>query len=125
VDPTPLGWLSQHRDMAVPEPAVAKIRQFCDKHSPAHLADQMRLEFTTRASSITIADCRPVWQGAPGEWTRLPIAQLRFQPTKGRWALYWADRNDRWHLYEDLDPTADLDAILAEIDDDATCIFFG
>jgi hypothetical protein len=82
--------------MALPEPALAKIQQFCNRHSPAHLGDQLRLEFTARANSITIADCRPLWQGSPGEWTCLPIAQLRYQPSNKRRTLYWADRNDRW-----------------------------
>jgi hypothetical protein len=29
------------------------------------------------------------------------------------------------HFCEDLEPTTDLDAILNEIDEDPTCIFFG
>ena len=31
------------------------------------------------------------------------------------WTLYWADRNSRWHPYDDLEPTGDLDAVLREI----------
>jgi len=111
--------------MAVPVPAIANIQRFCEKHSPPEMRDELRLEYTTRGNSVTIADCRPVWQGAPGDWTRMPIAQLRYQPANELWTLYWADRNDRWHLYEDLEPTKDLDAVLAEVDEDPTCIFFG
>jgi hypothetical protein len=111
--------------MAVPAPDIAKIRQFCEKHSPSYLADQLRLELTSRGNSITIADCRPISPGAPGDWMRLSIAQLRYEPNRGLWTLYWADRNDRWHKYEDLEPTADIQAVLAEIDEDPTGIFFG
>jgi Protein of unknown function (DUF3024) len=46
------------------------------------------------------------------------IAQLRFQPSSPRWTLYWADRNSRWHRYDDVDPATDLDAVIAEIDSD-------
>jgi DUF3024 family protein len=53
------------------------------------------------------------------------IAQLRYDPTALAWTLYWADRNSRWHPYDDLEPTKDLDAVLREIDEDPTCIFFG
>jgi hypothetical protein len=112
-------------DMAVPELSLAKLRRFCDQRTPADMSDQMRLEATTRGNSVTLADCRPPWDGASSDWTRLPFAQLRYQPDNQLWTLYWADRNDRWHLYEGLDSTTDLDALIREIDDDPTCIFFG
>jgi hypothetical protein len=85
----------------------------------------MRLEATVRGNSVTIADCRPQWPDAPLEWIRGNIAQLRYQPSSRRWTLYWAGRNSRWHRYDDVDPTTDLDTLIAEIDSDPTCIFFG
>jgi hypothetical protein len=111
--------------MAVPDLAFTKIRRFCEDRTPPDFADEMHLEATRRGNSVTIADCRPLWQGAPGEWTRMHIAQLRYQPGSRRWTLYWADRNSRWHRYDDVDPTTDLDRLIAEIDSDPTCIFFG
>jgi len=39
--------------------------------------------------------------------------------------LYWADRNERWHRYRDLDPSENVSTLLDEIDEDPTCIFFG
>jgi hypothetical protein len=111
--------------MAIPEPALAEIRRFCDRLTPPELRDQMRLEVDTRGNSVTIADWRPPWDGAPGEWTRLPIAQLCYQPTARLWTISWADRNDRWRVYEDLEPTTHLDQLVREIDDDPACIFFG
>jgi hypothetical protein len=111
--------------MPVPDLALAKIRRFCEQRTPAHLRDEIRLEATTRANSITIADCRPLWHGAPGEWTRMNIAQLRYDPPSTKWTLHWADRNSRWHRYDDLEPTTSLDDIITEIDHDPTCIFFG
>ena len=56
----------------------------------------MRLEATARGNVVTVAECRPPWQGEPGEWTRMNIAQLRYEPTSTRWTLYWADGNSRW-----------------------------
>ena len=55
----------------------------------------------------------------------MKIAQLRYDPSTRRWTLYWADRNEPWNFYDDLEPTNDLHEVLAEIDDDPTCIFFG
>jgi hypothetical protein len=111
--------------VTIPDLALARIRRFCHERTPAELRDEMRLEVTTRGNSATIADCRPLWQGAAGEWTRMNIAQLRYDPESLQWTLYWADRNSRWHRYDDLEATPNLDEVIAEIDADPTCIFFG
>ena len=81
-----------------------------------------------RGRTVTILELRPPWSSMLGpEWTTVPIAQLRYAPpppARGRWQLYWADRNSRWHRYQDLDPgTAQV--LLDEIDQDPTCIFWG
>jgi len=59
------------------------------------------------------------------EWTSMPVAQMRYDNKKGEWTLYCSDRNDKWHEYLDLDPTKNIDAILVEIDEDPTGIFWG
>lgn len=38
--------------------------------------------------------------------------------------LRYADRNDRWHIYFD-DVGDTLEDLLAEVDEDPTCIFWG
>lgn len=38
---------------------------------------------------------------------------------------HWPDRNSKFHRYEDLDPTPTIDRLLAEIDADPICIFWG
>jgi hypothetical protein len=52
------------------------------------------------------------------------IAQLRFDPGSQTWSLFWADRNERWHRYDDLEPTVLISSLLEEIDDDPTGIFW-
>jgi hypothetical protein len=111
--------------MTVPDTALATIRRFCEKRTRPEFRDEMQLEATTRGNSVTIAECRPPWDGSPGEWSRQPLAQLRYAPDSGEWTLYWADRNDRWHRYEELEPSRNLGVLIREIDEDPTCIFFG
>ncbi|MET1050419.1 MAG: DUF3024 domain-containing protein [Acidimicrobiales bacterium] len=79
----------------------------------------------TRAATITIVERRPLWEGGPGAWTRQPIAQLRYDTAAGTWTLFWADRNRRWHGYDHLDPTPQLDDLLKEIDQDPLSMFWG
>ncbi len=54
----------------------------------------------------------------------MKIAQLRYDESNRSWTLYWADRNQRWHRYWDLDPSESIGVLLDEIDEDPTCIFF-
>ncbi|MCZ7537129.1 MAG: DUF3024 domain-containing protein [Acidimicrobiia bacterium] len=41
------------------------------------------------------------------------------------WTLYWPARDSKFHRYENLDPTPTIDRLLAEIDADPICIFWG
>jgi len=50
---------------------------------------------------------------------------LRYNGKTGKWSLYCADRNSKWHEYHGLEPTQNFDIILNEIDKDPTGIFWG
>ena len=71
-------------------------------------------------------ECRPPWrpEGGP-EWTRFPIARLRYTKANGRWSLFWRDRHLRFHAYDRLSPSVHVDDLLREIDADPTAIFWG
>ncbi|MCL4476499.1 MAG: DUF3024 domain-containing protein [Nitrospirae bacterium] len=102
-----------------------KLEAFCKKRVSPRVADKLRLSFASRGRSVTIFENRAPWRPELTEWTSMPIAQIRYDEKTGKWALYWADRNDRWHKYEGLPPTREIDKILAEIDSDPTGIFWG
>jgi hypothetical protein len=89
---------------APPETDIAKIRKYCRGRVPARLRHQVRVEAAVRGNSVTIFDCRPPWHPSLAEWSKVRVAQLRYSPSTHRWSLYWADRNGRWHRYDDLDP---------------------
>ena len=55
-------------------------------------------------------------------WRR---ARLRYTKSTGTWALYRPDRQSNVHRYQDLDPAPMVDRLLAEIDADPICIFWG
>lgn len=111
--------------MALPEPDVARIEKFYEKLVPAELWNQMRFEHTVRGNSVTLFECRPPWPGDAGtEWARIPLAQLRYDPTSQHWTLYWPDRNSRWHLFELIKPGT-VQKLLNEIERDRTNIFWG
>jgi hypothetical protein len=55
----------------------------------------------------------------------MKIAQLRYDSETATWSLYCCDRNERWFLYFDIEPSRDVRPLLNEIDEDPTGIFWG
>ena len=91
--------------MALPEPDLARIEKYCEKLVPAELWNQMRIEHTVRGKPVTLFECRPPWTGDLGtDWSRIPVAQLRYGPARQHWTLYWPDSNSRWHLFDLINP---------------------
>ncbi|HWB72687.1 MAG TPA: DUF3024 domain-containing protein [Egibacteraceae bacterium] len=86
----------------------------------------MRVEVEVSDRAITIVERRAPWREdlAP-EWTRSPVARLRYTRSRSEWTLYWRDRNQRFHRYDGAPPTPDIDTLITAIDEDATGIFWG
>lgn len=107
--------------------AERRVTAFCEGRVPTHVRDQVRLEVGIRGNAITIFERRPFFRSRPDvdEWSKMKIAQLRYDVDSKEWSLYWADRNGRWHRYWELEPAVSLDPLLREIDKDPTAIFWG
>ena len=88
--------------------------------------DQIRYELDVDPRSVTILECRPPWREDFGpEWTRHPVARLRYTQARREWTQYWRDRNLKFHRYDIVDPGPDVESLLAEVDTDPTSIFWG
>ena len=84
---------------------LGKIHKYCAERFPLGFLDRIRLEATVRGRSVTIFECRPPWREDIGpEWTRHPVAQMRYDMASTLWTLYWSDRNARWHAFDLIDP---------------------
>lgn len=98
---------------------------------PESVRKEVRLEVSFRGNGATIYERRPPFLSslvpAPknNEWTRLSVAQFRYDAGTRRWALYYADRSSRWHLYDDVDSPERLEDLIADVDADPTGIFWG
>jgi len=115
--------------MAVPETDLVRIRHWVDARNarlPERARDQIRNEIDIDDRAVTILECRPPWRADIGpEWTRFPIARLRYMKARREWQIYWRDQNLKFHAYDLVPPTANVETLLAEIDADPTCIFWG
>lgn len=110
----------------IPENALDLIRRWADRKVPEHVREQIRLELDVTDRTVTILECRPPWRSDYGpEWTRFPIARLRYTKSRKEWALYWRDRNLKFHEYDLADSSAEVQDLLDEVDRDPTGIFWG
>ena len=113
----------------IPENDLARLRRWVDARNadlPERARGLIRYELDVTDRTVTIVECRPPWRPEYGpEWTRFPIARLRYTKTRGEWSLYWRDRNLEFHEYDLVDPTPHVDDLLAEIERDPTAIFWG
>jgi len=118
--------VSSPRRRGLPELDVARVQRWCAAQVPEHLRGEIRVECAITARHLTISECRPPWREDFGpEWTRFPIARLHHTKTTGLWALYWRDRDLRFHRYQPLDPSPRVQTLLDYLDKHADPILLG
>jgi hypothetical protein len=115
---------------SLPETDLGRIHRWVKQENeriPPHARDEVQIELEVGESSVTILECRPPWdpERMGPEWTRSPVARLRYVRARREWTLYWPDRHSAFHLYELTPPTPDVKALLEEIGRDPTSIFWG
>ena len=82
------------------------------------------MELWTSGGVMTSIGRRASGECGDQPWTRLKVAQLRYRPESTDWTLHCRDRNEKWFDYDDLFSGTAAE-LLAEIDEDPTCIFWG
>jgi len=114
--------------MAIPEAVKIVVESslisFIEQRVPARARDEVDLSYRFRGNSVTIYEDRPVFFTRT-EWTKMAIAQFRYDSEQRTWTLYYADRNSRWHQYFDVEPSEDFEQLLQEVHEDPTGIFWG
>jgi hypothetical protein len=112
--------------MVLPELDAAHVQRWCAARVPHFALHEVRVECDVAPRHLTLVERRPPWrEGARSDWTRFPIARLRYTAATQAWTLYWRDRNLRFHTYDLAAPAGRVADLLAEIDSDPTGIFWG
>ena len=77
--------------------------------------------------NVTILDRRAPWDVdlVGPEWTRKPVAGLRYDPDARQWTLYWVDPAQRFRLYDRVPPSAGIADLLDVIESDPLTVFWG
>jgi hypothetical protein len=114
--------------MAFSEIELKKIGKIvgglCRKRSPAHLKEKVSVEYRVKGHDVVVYERRPYWRD-PNEITETPVAKMKFVRTANEWRLYWMRRDLKWHGYDMLNPSKDLEGLVEEIDADPHGCFFG
>lgn len=114
------------RMSGLPDTDLARVQRWCRTRAPEQLRDELRVEADIADRHVTIVECSPPWDTQTGtEWTRFPVARLRYVKATGLWSLYWRDRHLRFHEYDRVAATATIEDLLAEVERDPTAIFWG
>lgn len=64
---------------------------------PPEAGHEARVELERERQAINIVELRPRWRDDHGpEWSRLPVARLRYVASTGLWTLYYHRHTGRW-----------------------------
>lgn len=96
----------------------------CAAHPDPRISSQLRFGYRFEGPAVVYFESRPDWRGGPG-WMDHDIAKFRFTKRTGLWSLYCQFSDLKWHGYEPLPHAASLAVLIAEVERDPTCIFFG
>ena len=100
------------------------VSQYCENKVPPHVRDQLQTTYKIIKNEVWIYEKRPIWNN-PSKRGEFPVAKAKFTLKTKLWTLYWQDRNLRWHIYDRIEPSKQLEDIIKEIDNDPTGIFWG
>ncbi len=109
--------------MTLPETDLHRIRLWARERVPEHLWDDLKVEADVSERHVDIVEVRPSWNGR--EHTRFPIARLGYTKATGLWAIYWRDRNLKFHEYKRKGPTTNVQALLDHIETSGDPVFWG
>lgn len=99
------------------------LDRICIRRSPVHLCDKIRTAYEIKNHDVIVYEERKF--GDRVHWSRTECAKFKYDRTGNRWKLYWMRRDRKWHRYaSDLDST-ELNALVAEVDQDRNGAFFG
>jgi hypothetical protein len=120
---------ASYRVPVLPDTDVARVRRWVDGRNdrlPDRARGQIRFELDVADRHLTVFECRPPWRPEyrPG-WTRFPVVRFDYNKARREWAIFWRDRNLKFHRFDLVAPSRQVETLLAEVDADRTGIFWG
>lgn len=102
--------------------AEIALRTYCARRLRPETRDQLEIVFRIETPFAYLSERRPDWR-EPSIRRDHDVAKFRFDMTSRRWALYWRDRNLKWHRFDKCAAATDIAELLPVVD--AEPIFYG
>jgi hypothetical protein len=114
--------------MAFAEIELARIEKsvggFCSRRTNPAIRDELRLEYSVYRHDIELFEVRRDWRD-PAEEMQSAVAKIKYVRTTNEWRLYWMRQDLKWHSYEPHPVGKSLEELVAVVDQDQYCCFFG
>lgn len=110
--------------MALPETDLHRIHLWARERVPEEMWNELKVEADVFDRHVDVVEVRPPWDSV-GEPIREHVARLRYTQTTGLWAIYWCDRNLKFHEYKHKKPSKNVHSLLDHIENSGDPIFWG
>jgi DUF3024 family protein len=101
-----------------------KLSLYCINRFFEHPREKVNLSIRIKEAEVTLIKTKPDSRDL-SKWPESPVAKFRFDHDNKKWQLYSIDKDNKWHLYDLIQPSTDFDDLLKELDRDPTGIFWG
>jgi Protein of unknown function (DUF3024)/Domain of unknown function (DUF6429) len=111
----------------ITDPSKAKSVALSDegvRRSAECFANLLATKTVSPAPSDVLFESRPSFLQR-SQWQEQPVAKFKFNKTRATWQLYCMFRDLKWHRYEPFPESPDIAALVAEVREDPTGIFWG
>ena len=104
---------------------LAATGAFLSKRRPGpELRDQIDYRADIDGQTLTLLCVRPKFDDDTQKVAH-PFARMRWVGAQKVWKLYWMMSDLKWHSYPWLPKSPSIAALMAEVDRDPHCAFFG
>ena len=101
-----------------------QLDRYCAPDPRPEVRSQLRYGYEFGPSDVVLFEERPDFRN-PVEWLRHDIAKFRWIARRKQWELFCQFRDLKWRGYEPRPTAATFEELLAEVEADPTCIFYG
>ncbi len=100
------------------------IKAYCENKFPAHIRNELRLDYAIKDQSIILFTVRPQWDD-PTKTIESVFAKATYVKSKKRWKIYWHRSNMKWYGYEPQAEVKSIEDFIETVEADKYGCFYG